>query len=479
MKIGIGVVLLLLVVLVASPFYIGKKIEDRAQQQIMAYQMAGFQYRLDVERSYRSSVLKYGIAVEPELLVTSYELSPSEANELSEALAKAEVKVHAQHGPILTENGFGLGWADLSVRLDKSVSPDLAEILELMNVDEFFTADTRVSLTGSGDIEFSAPRMGYVDPDTGDNLRFNGLTGQGNFSEFGREYSMNSRIQGAIVAAEFAYIAIGPISSSVQVDIDKGYTYWGDVASEFGFESIIYSSESANISISDMQISAGAEDGDTSEVGDIEYVLEVDTFDLGSLELEDIEASFAYTNIDKQFFEDYMTMALSLNPDDQESMNAEILSFFEAELPTVLAAGPGVSMPKLAFSHEGRDFDAGIDIAIDAQKIPDGFSFDPQNLFALVPALIGQLRLDADESLVNYLMLRRAENSVDASLAHFIEDEVTPEMRQELIDQQAAAMLDIAEGQGFVVKENGRVQSEISLADSALDINGKAMPLPF
>ena len=479
MKIGIGVVLLLLVVLVASPFYIGKKIEDGAQQQIMAYQMAGFQYRLDVERGYRSSVLKYGIAVEPELLVTSYELSPSEANELSEALAKAEVKVHAQHGPILTENGFGLGWADLSLRLDKSVSPDLAEILELMNVDEFFTADTRVSLTGSGDIEFSAPRMGYVDPDTGDNLRFNGLTGQANFSEFGREYSMDSRIQGAIVAAEFAYIAIGPISSSVQVDIDKGYTYWGDVASEFGFESIIYSSESANISISDMQISAGAEDGDTSEVGDIEYVLEVDTFDLGSLELEDIEASFAYTNIDKQFFEDYMTMALSLNPDDQESMNAEILSFFEAELPTVLAAGPGVSMPKLAFSHEGRDFDAGIDIAIDAQKIPDGFSFDPQNLFALVPALIGQLRLDADESLVNYLMLRRAENSVDASLARFIEDEVTPEMRQKLKDQQAAAMLDIAEGQGFVVKENGRVQSEISLADSALDINGKAMPLPF
>ena len=76
-------------------------------------------------------------------------------------------------------------------------------------------------------------------------------------------------------------------------------------------------------------------------------------------------------------------------------------------------------------------------------------------------------------------MQLRAESSVDASLGAFNEEEITPEMRQSLIDRQATAMLDIAANQGFVIKENGRIQAEIGFADAALDVNGTAMRLPF
>ena len=475
MKIGIGVFLLLVVLLIASPFYVGMRIENGAQQQIESYQASGFGYTLNVDRGYRRSTLTYGIAAEPDFLTNSYGMSASEASEWSEALSKVQLPVHVEHGPILTENGFGLGWTDLSARWDKSVSPDLAKILEHMNVDEFFTANSRVSLTGNGDFEFSSPRMGYVDPDTGDNLRFNGMSGQGTYSGFGRAYSIDSRIQGAIVAAEFAYIAIGPVSLNADVDMHDGYQYWADIVSELGLESIIYSSELTNISISNMQISANLEDGETTDVGNMAYVMEAESFGSGSFKLQDIEASFAYTDLNKQFFEEYAVLATSLSADEQEVM----VSFIEAQLPAVLAAGPGFAMPKLAFSHEDRTFEAEIELAIDGQKVPEGFSLEEQTLFGLVPALSGQLHLDADESLVNYLMQLRAESSVDASLGAFNEEEITPEMRQSLIDRQATAMLDIAANQGFVIKENGRIQAEIGFADAALDVNGTAMRLPF
>ena len=479
MKVGIGVFLLFVVLLAASPFYVGKRIEEGARQQIELYQTSGFGYTLDVDRGYRRSVLTYGIAASPGFFSSGYGMSESGASELSEALSKVELKVHAQHGPILTANGFGLGWADLSARWDRSVSPDLAEILEHMNVDEFFTANSRVSLTGVGDFEFDARRWGYVDPDTGDNLRFNGISGQGSFSEFGRQYSMDASIQGAIVAAEFAYIAIGPISLTAKADMDQDYKYWGDAESEVGFDSIIYSSELANISISDMQISGEMEDGGTPELGNIQYAIEIENFGSNSLDLEGLYASFVYTNMDKQFIEDYVELIAALDPNDQEVLETELLGFLEFELPSVLAVGPGFSMPKLAFSHEGRDFDAGLELNIDGQKVPDGFSLAEQNFLSLVPALNGQLRLDADESLVNYFLQLYAESSVDASLASFNEDEFTPEMRQSLIDQQATVMLELATGQGFIIKENDRLQSDISLDDSALDINGTAIPLPF
>ena len=57
MKIGIGVFLLLVVLLIASPFYVGMRIENGAQQQIESYQASGFGYTLNVDRGYRRSTL--------------------------------------------------------------------------------------------------------------------------------------------------------------------------------------------------------------------------------------------------------------------------------------------------------------------------------------------------------------------------------------------------------------------------------------
>ena len=76
-------------------------------------------------------------------------------------------------------------------------------------------------------------------------------------------------------------------------------------------------------------------------------------------------------------------------------------------------------------------------------------------------------------------MAWQAASSVDASLANLEDSEITPEMRQTMIDQQATMMIGIAESQGFLLRENGRIKSDIQLADRMLNINGTSMPAPF
>ena len=116
-------------------------------------------------------------------------------------------------------------------------------------------------------------------------------------------------------------------------------------------------------------------------------------------------------------------------------------------------------------------------MAIDGQKLPTAVSLlrsDP-----LVPAVTAELHLDADETLINDILVWQAATSVDASFAQNPELELTPEMRQTMIDQQASMSIGIAEAQGFLVRENGRIRTSLGLADRMLDINGTAMPLPF
>ena len=131
----------------------------------------------------------------------------------------------------------------------------------------------------------------------------------------------------------------------------------------------------------------------------------------------------------------------------------------------------------MAFTHEGRSFEAGVSVAIDGQQVPANFDIRRWDL--LLPALAGELYLDSDESLLNEIMAWQAASSVDASLANVDSSEITPEMRQTMIDQQATMMIGIAESQGFLLRENGRIKSDIQLADRTLNINGASMPAPF
>ena len=474
MKVGIGVLGIFLAALGASPYFIGGQIESQTRGYIEKYQMPGYEIRVEVERGYRSSVLSFSYGFDPEIFAL-YE--DADMQELLDFMSAVSYDLYVQHGPILTQNGFGFGLADADIRIDGENSDFAEQILDLLGIDAFFTAKSRVGFGGSGDLEFDMPALDYVDSDTGYHLNFSGFSGTGSFSGYGKRFSMTSASEGGQLEGENLDIVMGPISLNSSSIMDENSIYFGDYEGSLIFSSFRIDTPQVNASLSDLDIHFDMNDGDTSATSTIEYGISLANLDSETIQLRDLESAIAYENMSKDFFEQYIELVYGLNLIDEAEAETELFTFLMSEAPALLSFGPALSIPKLAFTHEGRTFDASMRVALDPENLPA--YIDVTRWDMLLGSLSAQLLLDADEGLLNDIVALQATGGVDASLANMEDSEITPEMRQTMIDQQASMMVNIAESQGFLLRENGRVRTNISLQDRMLDVNGVVMPAPF
>lgn len=475
MKIGLAVVAILVAILGVSPYFIGGHIESVIKNQLENYNIPGYEFSVEVERGYRSSVHTFHVGIDSALFVDP--ANPEFAQDFIELAEGLSYDIHVQHGPILTTEGFGFGLADFNMDINKQQYPHLQEYFEIFNVESFLTSSGSMGFSGAGDFELAVPRLNFVDEETGDNIRFNGFSGNGDFSDFGRTSSFSGSAPNLVVALDSLYMSVGQMSVASSAVMEEGSIYWGDADGSFSIETIAIGSTAFSGSIEGTEFVFSMQDGDSTETASINYSMSVDSYNSRQIDLENIEANFDYTNLSKAFIEGYLDIAYSFGLADEEEAEAAILLFAVSEAPAALAHSPGFSFSKVAFTHEGRSFDGSATVAIDGQQVPA--SFDIQRWDLLLPALTAEVHLDTDESLLNDIMAWQASSSVDASLAGLDPSEITPEMRQTMIDQQATMMLGIAEAQGFLLRENGRIKSDIQLADRMLDINGNAMPAPF
>ncbi|GEM_PF-1863899 len=475
---GIGLVGAVAALLLASPYFIGMQIESGAQSYIEQYQVPGYEYSLHVDRGYTSSVLTYGLGLDPSMLTSSADIDDEQAALLSAVFAQLKIRVYVEHGPVLTQNGLGFGLADMVTSVNGDEVPVLLDYLALAGFDEFFTASGRLEFDGSGEVDYAVSAMQYLDQDLGIEASYSGLTGTLNFEGLGRFISSEAFSEGGkFVVDGIAFVDVGPMKMSYEMALDQGLIWFGTGSADVEFDSLVLSSPEQSGSIEGLRADMYIFDGGTSDSTSIEYSLGFDGLDSDTLQLDNALVAFSYENISKKALENYLKLAMSLDFSDDDTVQAALLQFAIDELPEALLHNPGLSVPRLSFSHQGRSFEGSLRAAIDGQKVTIPIDFRRPDL--LIPALTAELHLDADESLVNDLMIIQASSSVDASFAGNNEFDLTAEMRQTMIEQQASMTIGIAAIQGFVIRNNGRIKANIGLADRLLDINGTPMPLPF
>lgn len=478
MKILIGVLFAVAVILGVAPYFVGGKIESAAHTYLDQYQLPGYQYSLDVDRGYRSSVLTYGFSLDPEMLSSSYAMTQDQIDEMLEAFEQFELNLYVQHGPVLTQNGFGFGLADARITIDAEEVPDLAEYLALAGAEYLFAANGRMGFSGRGQAQYDIPAMQYIDADTAIASSFSGFQGNAEFEDFGRYSSISAQSDGAsFISEDTTRVEIGSISFISEMTMDEQSVWFGQGNGNFLLGSVAVSSPEQEGSLKDLSIKFALFDGDTAESTDIEYSIGIAAFEADDISFEHAELSIVYENLSNLAMRNYMDLMVTMPIGDEQATQAALLQFALTELPEVLLLNPAIALSRVAFAHEGRTFDANFRVAVDAQKLPVPVSFLRPDL--LIPAVTADLSLDADEELVNDLLAWQAANSVDASFSQNPDYELTPEMRQTMIDQQASMSLGIAEAQGFVLRDSGRIKTNLHLVDRVLDINGTAMPLPF
>lgn len=478
MKLGVGILGAVAALLVVSPYFIGGQIESGARAYIEQYQMPGYEYTVEVDRGYSSSVLTYSLGVDASMLAPSADISAEQAAQLATALAQLKMRVYVQHGPVLTQNGLGLGLADVVTKVDGEEFPMLAEYLVLAGVDEFFAATGRLNFDGSGEFDYEVPAMQYLDQDLGIEASYSGLLGNLSFEDLGRFVSSEAHSEGGKFVTEgIAFIDVGPMTMSYEMAMDQDSIWFGTGGAKFEIESLVVSSPDQSGSLDGLRAEINIFDGDTSESTSIAYSLGFDGLDSERLQLENALVALAYENLSKQSLENYLNLAMGLDIGNEQVAQAALVQFAIGELPEALLHNPGLSVPRISFTHQGRSFEGSLRIAIDGQKVATPIDFQRPDL--LLPAVTAELHLDADESLINDLMKLQAASSVDASFAGSNDFNLTAEMRQTMIEQQASMTIGIAASQGFVIRENGRIRANLGLENGMLDINGTLMPLPF
>ena len=478
MKVLIGAGLVVAAIVGISPYFVGAKIEAIAQEQLNLYQVPGYEFSVDIDRGYRSSLLTYRFFLDPQFLLSAYDLTQEQLDQLLQATEEFELNLYVQHGPLLTQNGLGFGLADTYLRVDAEGSPELAEYLELVGIDHLFSAHGRMGFSGKGEAEYEIPAMAYVDSDLGLSSSFSGLQGNTKFEGFGTYSTTYAQSPGASLIVEGATrVDIGEISFNSEMTLDQESTWFRQGSGGVLLDSVLISSPEQSGYLNSLSVDFSLLQGDTAESTDIHYSVGLASFMNGDVGISDAEISFVYENLSNQAIANYMDLMTKVPVNDEVAVQAALMQFVFTELPGALELSPAIAVPRFAFAHEGRTFEASLRVAIDGQNLPPVVNFLRPDW--LLPAVTAELNLDADEDLVEDLLAWRAASSIDASFGPSTEYELTPEMRQTMIDQQASMSLGIAESQGYVLRDSGRIRSSVRLADRVLNINGNEQPLLF
>jgi uncharacterized protein YdgA (DUF945 family) len=478
MKLGVGILVAVAALLAVAPYFIGGKIESGAGTYIEQYQVPGYEYRVEVDRGYSSSVLTYRLGLDPSILAPSADISAEQAALIDAALAQLKIRVYVQHGPLLTQNGFGLGLADVVTSVDGDQFPMLADYLALAGVDELFAASGRLNFDGSGEFNYEVPAMQYLDQEIGIEASYSGLLGILYFEDLGRFMSSEAHSGGGKFVIEgISFVDVGPMNMTHEMAMDQDSIWFGTGSADFEIESLVFSSPDQTGSLDGLRAGMQMFDGDTPESTSIAYSLEFDGLDSDGLQLENALVALAYENLSKKSLENYLNLAMAMDFGDEQAAQAVLVQFAIDELPQALLHNPAISVPRISFTHQGRSFEGSLRTALDGQMVSNPIDFQRPDL--LLPALTAELHLDADESLINDLVKIQAASIVDASFVGSNDFNVTAEMRQTMIEQQASMTIGIAASQGFLLRKNGRIRTNLGLENRILDINGTLMPLPF
>ncbi len=476
MRIILVVLVTVTVLLGVSPYFIGGKIESVAQDYVEQLQAPGYRYSLEVARGYRSSRLNYQLEVDPDFLASYYALSDDQTEEIIEALSQFEIELQVQHGPLLTANGLGFGLADIS--MDIIPEGSRLERLSLTAEEALISARGRINFSGDGMVHYQIPATRFVDPGRGVESRFSGLEGELNFEGFGYSFTTWAASEGGLISmTDMISLEFGQMDFSAQMTMGPDYSWVANSLGSLQFEELNIDAAEFIGQLHQLDLGFAVTDGETSASSSIEYQIAFDDLRFNELLVEDGELSIAYENLGKSTMQNYMDLVANLPLNDAQAVDAALMQFALSEFPEALSHSPAIALPRLAFSHEGRTFEGRFRTSVDAQNLPGQIS--PLRLDLLLPALTAELSVDSDESLLNEILAWQAASGIDASLSANPDLEISPEMRQTMIDQQASMSLGMAVARGFALRENGRIRADLKLANRILDINGNAMPLPF
>ena len=425
-----------------------------------------------IESSWFSTVATVKVGLNPAIFGDL--TANSEAAQFFEDFS-VNAHITAQHGPLLTLNGFGLGLLALKAEVDETT---LRDYLAYSEDERLYSLLIDIGLLGSASYKDEVQAFSAVDrTDTANSkpLSFSGWTGGGSISASHLDY--RGQMDSLTMPQELGSALFQIRSVSLAMSMDDSWISmmegaFNDSTFEFVIGSIAVGSpmdESAKVRIENIVIDGVSEKSDDGELMDMVFNYGIETIASGDFNAKDLVLKTEFNNLEKSFFNAFQDA--SANPLEMEQM-AEVL---KSSLLPQLQASPEFNITEMSGSVGKGNFSGKILMKITGVDSMPDFLEHP-GFWVSKAGVDFALQLDKVMALWmgEKMLIRQLQG--DAQIA----SQMTSQEIQDLAVQQAGTMIETFSQQGMViVNEEGDYEMIFTLKEGRAALNGNPMPLPF
>lgn len=313
--------ILITVIFLAGPKIIGNSVNQNLNDFITNLnEIPGYQFKVkNLESGWFSTNAEVNVGFDPAILNDG---SMDLAQELLiKQLLNANFNISAQHGPLLTLNGFGLGLFSFTIDVDDF---SMREYLEYSENKSLYSLKGRTSLLGATSFIDSMPSFTLVDFA---NFKFDGWSGKGKAS------SKKTAYQGEMPSLMFTdqneSLEVTSVTFNFDYDtsiLDGLTNLFVDSKGEVNFGSVRYldsSKDDENFNLKNLGVSVVSEVNKNGDLIDYSVNYSMEAMSVAAFNVNDFVFNVELKNLEKSLI-DFLEELAQKNPLEVEQLMVDL-----------------------------------------------------------------------------------------------------------------------------------------------------------
>lgn len=368
------------------------------------------------------------------------------------------------HGPVGFVQGPFVGLSKLVARADPR-TPWVRDVTETYAMPYLFEFRGRTGYTGRVSFDADVPPIDTAA--TGGGTRFSGATLEGTLA--GNRLAAAARVDELDVTAPGVSLLISGVQATTDSRFVAPYRTTGTFAldaEEVGFA--LQAPEPRTLQMTGTRLASDSAVEDGAWRTRIDYTADSITTPNGQ-QIEQTALGLGLDGFDAAAIDELQALVQQRAADPA---GAPDLAFPDVVplLNRLLAGRPSLEITPIRFTTDGDAFDASVRLEIREDATPD-----VAELISAPGAWLGAVNGAVDATIAKPLARRIAVQAARAQLAAQAEQPANQDPAQ-LAESQAALVLVMLTGQGYVEETEDAYSTELRLADGTITINGQPLP---
>ena len=398
-----------------------------------------------------------------------------QADDVEQPKLSLTIPIEAQHGPLLTQSGLGLGWIDWQVNI--AIDDPEARFALPEGEEYIYSATGIVNLFGTVSYQDVMPAFTYTHPELALTVAISGWQGNASLTSD----SIDSATEEAMsVALSFQSTQIATIENiSIVTDLEAGLMqawknslYDGVASFTIDGMTIANPTTGEETKLKNIVMDSVTSVDQTAGLGDVLVSTKVASFVNSTVAMQDIQFDLEMANLQGSFLKAYskMTEDIMNSPDEADGVMQAFLK--DAGLAQ-LQVDPEFNLPVLKGVINESKFDGYANTkVVGIQALPD--TMEDARFWAEHAVVDAKLSIEDSAAVFITELILRSQLAANPQFAV-----MTDEEQKALIEQQTQGTINAFVQQGILSETEEGYEITFTMENAEALLNGQPMGLPF